>query len=181
MKTLNIVLIVAIVACGLFVFSCFGFGLRINTTDSVPRGVYQLSNSTELKSNYVLFCPDEREIFSQAIDRGYLHKGFCESGTGYMIKKVVAISGDTISIGDNGVFVNGKLQPFSKPLAQDGAGRELTSFKLSNYKLNNEELLTMTDQNDWSFDGRYYGLIKTGQIKGVLTPVWVKPIEVIKQ
>ena len=83
MKKLNAFLLAVILIFGAFVSVCFGLGLRLNTTDSVPKGLYQLSNASKLKNNYVLFCPDDRAIFSEAIDRGYINKGFCKSGAGY--------------------------------------------------------------------------------------------------
>ncbi|HDU7913666.1 TPA: S26 family signal peptidase, partial [Legionella pneumophila] len=42
-----------------------------------------------------------------------------------------------------------------------------------NYQLQKDEVMTMTSQSEWSFDGRYYGLVYTRQIKGMITPIWV--------
>ena len=98
-----------------------------------------------------------------------------------MMKKVVAIEGDIISVSDKGVIVNNKLQPYSTPLKKDGANRPLNQWRINYYQLKNNELLTMTDQDKWSFDGRYYGLIKTQQTKGILIPIWVKSLDMTQQ
>lgn len=170
--------LVASIACvfGVF-FLLFLLGYRVNLTDSIPKGLYRITHSTRIKNNYVLFCPDKRNAFKTANARGYIDNGFCPSGFGYMMKKVVAVASDKISITDLGVIVNDKLLPYSVPLATDGANRALPHWRIQNYQLKQHELLTMTDQDNWSFDGRYYGLIKTNQIKGMLIPIWVKPIE----
>ncbi len=168
LSLLSIAIVVA------FCLSLLGFTL--NPSDSIPKGVYRITHSTTLKGKYVLFCPDNRKAFIEANNRGYISRGFCPSGLGYMMKKVVAISGDIISVTDEGVIVNNKRLPYSTPLLKDGADRALGHWRIKGYKLKDNELLTMTDQDKWSFDGRYYGLIKTAQVKGVLLPVWIKPI-----
>ena len=89
------------------------------------------------------------------------------------MKKVVAIPGDTVSVTKAGVFVNQTRIPFSKPKSKDGLNRSLPQWHATNYQLNKDELMTMTSQSEWSFDGRYYGLVHTGQIKGMLRPLWV--------
>ena len=47
----------------------------------------------------------------------------------------------------------------------DAANRPINQWRIKGYQLKYNELLTMTDQDKWSFDGRYYGLIKANQIK----------------
>jgi len=34
-----------------------------------------------------------------------------------------------------------------------------------------DEVITMTSQSEWSFDGRYYGLVRMGQIMGIVRDV----------
>ena len=160
----------------ILLFSQLGF--RVNPSDSIPKGLYQITNSTIFKNAYIIFCPDNRAVFKRAVERGYISKGFCQSGLGYMMKKVVATEGDIISVTDKGVIVNNKPQPYSAPLFKDGANRKLNQWRIKNYQLKHYELLTMTDQDRWSFDGRYYGLIKANQVKGVIAPIWGKPLNI---
>jgi conjugative transfer signal peptidase TraF len=103
----------------------------------------------------------------------YIDYGLYCSGYGYLMKKVVAVSGDTLSVTNEGVFVNQTLIPYSKPKLQDGMNRTLPQWQVMNYQLQEDEIMTMTNQSKWSFDGRYYGLVHIGQIKGTLTPLWV--------
>ena len=146
-------------------------GFRVNITDSIPLGLYRITEIKELKNNFVIFCPDDRPVFQQARNRGYIDSGFCKGCYGYLMKKVVAIKGDEISVTDEGVFVNHQRLPFSKPISTDGLNRPLPQWRMSNYQLKEDELLVMTNQSEWSFDSRYYGPVRKGQIKGMLTPV----------
>tara|TARA_Y100000588_G_C14179636_1_gene893024 strand:+ start:411 stop:962 length:552 start_codon:yes stop_codon:yes gene_type:complete len=153
----------------------FFAGFRINTTDSIPIGIYRITADKTLKNAYVLFCPDDRPVFQQALKRGYINSGLCPDGYGYLMKKVVATTGDRLTVNNQGVFVNDRLIPYSKPQLKDGFNRSLPQWQAKNYHLNQDEVMTMTSQSQWSFDGRYYGPIKSGQIKGMLTPIWIYP------
>lgn len=154
-------------------------GFRINLTDSIPVGLYRIKaikNVKNMKHAYVIFCPDDKPVFQQARGRGYIDHGLCPGGYGYLMKKVVATQGDRISVTPEGVFVNQTLIPLSKPQSNDRMHRPLSRFQAFNYQLKADELMTMTNQSAWSFDSRYYGPVRLGQIKGLIRSVWVKTI-----
>ncbi|WP_115702606.1 conjugative transfer signal peptidase TraF [Legionella sainthelensi] len=173
MKKLSI--IIAILSISLIVVGALfhAMGFRINLTESIPIGLYRITSAAHIKNAYVIFCPDDRESFRLARNRGYIDHGLYCNGYGYLMKKVVAVSGDTLSVTNEGVFVNDMLIPYSKPKLQDGMNRALPQLQVTNYLLQKDEVMTMTSQSEWSFDGRYYGLVHTRQIKGMLTPIWV--------
>ena len=154
-------------------FLLMAMGFRLNITNSLPIGLYRITSLTSLKNSFVMFCPDDRPAFKQGLKRNYIDPGLCPGGYGYLMKKVVAMQGDTVSVTAEGVFVNQALIPLSKPKLNDGLNRTLPQWRVLNYQLKNDEVMTMTSQSEWSFDGRYYGPVRTGQIKGVITPVWV--------
>lgn len=156
----------------MLLFTAFGF--RINLTDSIPEGLYRITHGGNLKNAYVIFCPDDRVAFRQALQRNYIDYGLYCDGYGYVMKKVVATQGDEVSITEEGVFVNQTIIPFSKPKRIDGMNRTLPRWYALNYRLKADELLTMTNQSEWSFDSRYYGPIHLNQIRGILLPIWVK-------
>jgi conjugative transfer signal peptidase TraF len=156
-----------------FAFLLRALGFRINLTDSIPIGLYRISHFKNIKNTFVIFCPDNRQAFRLGLARNYINQGIDCHGYGYLMKKVVAISGDSISVTAKGVFVNQRPIPFSKPKLKDGLNRLLPQWHVSDYILQQKEILTMTSQSEWSFDGRYYGLIQLGQIKGMLQPIWV--------
>jgi conjugative transfer signal peptidase TraF len=161
------VLLSVFMVCGLV----YAAGIRLNTTPSIPLGVYRLTNEPLVKGAYVLFCPPPAAVFDLAKARGYLGAGYCPGGYGQLMKKVLAVQDDVVVIGTDGVRVNGQLLPLSAPIKADGAGRPLPDYKASRV-LGSTEVLVMSDSNSGSFDGRYFGPIQRSQIQGVIRPIF---------
>lgn len=166
---------IATTAGGIAVLSlgalCYLAGARVNTSKSIPVGLYWTSDRPLEKGAYVLFCPPQVGVIEEARRRGYLAGGFCPGGYGYMMKRISAAKNDAVTIADDGVRVNGALLPFSAPLARDPAGRALPRFQASQFVIGNSELLLMSDVSATSFDGRYIGPINRSQIETVIVPV----------
>ena len=115
--------------------------------------------------------PPASAIFKLAKKRGYLAAGPSPAGTCGLIKQVAALSGDRVTIGVQGVQVNGVLLKNSAPRPADEAGRPLRAYELSDYALRSEEVLLMSDYNPASFDGRYFGPLSKTTIQSVIVPV----------
>ncbi|MFP1883516.1 conjugative transfer signal peptidase TraF [Lonsdalea quercina] len=158
--------LIGAVVCGLG----YAAGLRINTTKSIPVGLYKISQKAGEKGDYVIFCPPEKAIFSLAQKRGYIGSGFCPGGYGEMMKKILAAKGDEVAFCYDGVYVNGQLLPYSKPLSVDPAGRKLPAIRKV-FRLSKSELLLMTDRSPSSFDARYFGPISMSQIISTVSPL----------
>lgn len=173
MKKLSIIIAIVLISTIVAGMLFHSMGFRINLTESIPVGLYHITGTEPLKNAYVIFCPDDRQTFKLAKNRGYINQGLYCNGYGYLMKKVVAVSGDILSVTNEGVYVNQMLIPYSKPKLQDGMNRTLPQWQVMNYQLQEDEIMTMTSQSEWSFDGRYYGLVHTRQIKGLITPIWV--------
>ena len=150
---------------------CYAVGARINTTRSIPVGLYWTSSKPVASGAYVLFCPPQLGVFDIAKERGYIGAGFCPGDYGYMMKRVLAAKNDAVTVADDGVRVNGVLLPFSKPLKADKGGRPLPRYQANSYTLGDYEVLLMSDVSAISFDGRYFGPINRSQIKTVIFPV----------
>ena len=150
---------------------CYAVGARVNTTGSIPVGLYWASGKPAEKGDYVMVCPPPLGVFDMAKDRGYIRAGFCPGGYGYLMKRIVAAKNDTVTVADDGLRVNGSLLPFSAPLKSDKAGRPLPRYQADSYTLNEFQVLLMTDRNPFSFDGRYFGPIDRSQIKNVIIPI----------
>ena len=146
-------------------------GARINTTKSIPVGLYWTIRAPVEKGAYVLWCPPQADVFDAAKERGYIGAGFCPGGYGYMMKRVLAVKDDAVAVADDGVRVNGELIPLSKPIQADSAGRPLPGVQADHYTLGNSEVLLMSDVSGTSFDGRYFGPINLSQVKTVVHPV----------
>ena len=164
---------VAIVGVAALLLAAGGYaaGARVNTTKSIPVGLYWTSSAPVEKGAYVLFCPPQLGVFDDAKERGYIGAGFCQGGYGYMMKRVLAAKDDAVSVADDGVRVNGELLAHSKPIQADKSGRPLPRFQASTYTLGSAELLLMSDVSDTSFDGRYFGPINRSQVQTVIRPV----------
>jgi conjugative transfer signal peptidase TraF len=147
-------------------------GLRLNTTRSIPIGLYRISDDPIVKGAYVLWCPPERPEFDLAKERGYIGAGFCPSGYGNMMKKVVASGHDIVSVTDEGVTINGILLLYSQPVEADSMGRSLPRFRVTDYVLAPSELLLMSDTNSRSFDARYFGPVHRSHIQSLIHPLW---------
>ncbi len=157
----------------LFVLS-IGFqisGIYINTTPSLPVGFYKVADGPVVSGAYVAFCPPRNEVFDMAKDRSYINPGDCPGGYGLLLKRVFAQSGDTVSIDQAGIFVNGKHLPNSTQLTADAEGQPLPQYRLQTV-LDDSEYLLLSDLNPQSFDARYFGLIARDQIKQVVRPVF---------
>ena len=106
-----------------------------------------------------------------AMDRFYINQGNCPGGYGLLLKRVFAQSGDTVSIDQAGIFVNGEHLPNSVQLKADTEGQPLPQYRL-NVVLNDAEYLLLSDLNPQSFDARYFGLIARDQIQKVVRPIF---------
>ena len=146
-------------------------GGLINTTKSIPVGLYWKSDKPIEKGAYVLFCPPKTAVFDEAKARGYIGAGLCLGGYGYLMKKILAVKNDVVSVSDSGVRVNGDWLPLSIPRRVDRAGREMPRYHIQEYSLKDSELLLMSDVSSTSFDSRYYGFIQRSQIQSVIRPI----------
>ena len=147
-------------------------GLRLNTTRSIPLGLYRMSHDPIVKGASVLWCPPKRPEFDLAKERGYIGAGFCPGGYGSMMKKVVASDHDVVSVTGEGVTINGTLLPASQPLEADSMGRPLPRFRATDHVLASSELFLMSDTNSRSFDARYFGPVHRAHIQSLIYPVW---------
>jgi conjugative transfer signal peptidase TraF len=150
---------------------CYLAGLKINTTKSIPVGIYRLTDAPVGKGEYVIFCPPPTALFDEARERGYIGAGFCPGNYGYMMKRVLATGNDRIVLTDEGLRINGSLLLSSKPLETDKAGRMMSRYSFNHYQLGKSELLLMSDVSATSFDGRYFGPVEIGQVRGVIRPI----------
>ena len=146
-------------------------GIVINTTASLPLGLYRAVDAPVARGAYVKFCPPPSALFDEAARRGYLHAGFCPSGYGPLLKQVLAMSGDRVQVAGDGVRIDGRLIPHSAPMWADGGGRTLPRY-VQDRVLNPSELMLMSDVSPVSFDARYFGPVDRAQVQVVIEPLF---------
>jgi conjugative transfer signal peptidase TraF len=147
-------------------------GLRLNLTGSVPVGLYLTSGSIPVRGAIVLAClPPAVAAFAR--DRGYVPRGGgCPGDALPLGKPVLAVADDTITVTSSGLLVNGSPVPNSRPLATDRKGRPLPRLAIGRYVVRPGSLWIVSSYSRFSFDSRYFGAVKTGQVRTSVRPLW---------
>jgi conjugative transfer signal peptidase TraF len=134
-------------------------GIRLNiASNSLPPGLYRIvpaGSGTDL-----LICPTGLAE-KVSIERGYRVKSFgCGDGYAPLLKPIAAQAGDTVTVSEAGVAVNGKLLPKSKQYPKDGIGRPMPLVPFGTYSVNPGTAWVISSYNRFSFDSRYFGPIR---------------------
>jgi conjugative transfer signal peptidase TraF len=161
----------AAVCVGALCLAAACFGLRINTSDSAPNGLYIISR--EDAAPFIEFCPAE-PFATQSRERGYRAFGIaCPDRAMPLLKPVVASAGDIVLMSPAGIAVNGHVLPNTTPLGADGAGRPLKPWPSGTYRVNPGTVWVASTYNRGSYDSRYMGPIELRQIRRRLKPLWL--------
>ena len=147
------------------------FGLRINTSPSLPIGLYR--TTADKGSRLVEFCPPE-PFATLARERGYRDRGVCPDGAAPLLKPVVAEPGDVVDFSASGISVNGVLLPNTAPLATDTKGRPLKAWPFGHYGVAADSIWVASTYHPRSFDSRYFGPVRVADIRARLTPFLVR-------
>ena len=145
-------------------------GLRVNTTNSLPVGMYLITRDEN--APLVEFCP--QGLFSQlSASRHYRPPGSCPDGAAPLLKPVIAHPGDIVVLSAEGIRVNGSLLPNTAPQLVDAAGRPLKTWPTGVYPVAPSTVWVASTYHPNSFDSRYFGPISLGLIRHRLRPLWV--------
>jgi conjugative transfer signal peptidase TraF len=147
-------------------------GVRLNLTNSVPMGLYLISNDS--KARLVEFCPPE-PFGTLSRERGYLERSYfgCPDGAKPLLKPVAAKPGDLVNVSGNGIAVNGRLIPHTAALHTDSAGRLIQAWPDGTYPVRGGSIWVASSFNTHSFDSRYFGPIQQTAILHHLRPLCV--------
>lgn len=150
---LDFVKFLVVIIC---VFSYIRMNYRYNLTASIPTGIYKIYKVEELKrGDVVVFkIPKNEEKFMR--ERGYITPKIKA-----LIKKIGAVSGDTVNITDNLLYINNE---FVKEIPKkDSLDRPMKIANIKNYKLKEDEFFIIGDSIK-SYDSSYLGIIKKNEI-----------------
>jgi conjugative transfer signal peptidase TraF len=149
----------AVLTAGAIEGGALWIGLIVNTTPSHRLGFYRKTSLPVSKGEFVLFlAPEEARK-----NRPYAQER--------LIKIVVAMPGDRITIRPEGVTVNGMRLRNSAAIDHDLNGLAMPRLEMNDYVLREGELLAMSDYHPHSYDGRYFGPIPENSVT-VLRPLW---------
>lgn len=137
--------------------------LTWNASASAPVGLYWVRpHRTLARGDLVLaWLPETARALAAA--RDYLPL------TTPAVKPVAALAGDVVCVRNRTVMVNDR--PVANALASDRAGRPLSAW-WGCRALEADEVLLLSEGSPASFDGRYFGPSRQGDIVGKLVPLW---------
>jgi conjugative transfer signal peptidase TraF len=133
-----------------------------NASASAALGLYRTVPGPIARGDLVLaeLPPAARTL---AAERGYLALGVP------LVKRVGALAGDVVCRRHGTVSIN--RRPAAEALSRDSKGRALPGWKGCR-KLGRDEVFLLVPAVADSFDGRYFGPIKTSHVIGKLVPLW---------
>lgn len=144
------------------------FGLRVNATASMPRGIYRLVPDAPERGDLVSTCLEDGSFAALALERGYLRPGACPNGLEPLLKRVAGMPGDLIEIGQDGIAINGKLWPQSQAVSRDSLGRPLPEARgLGSRTIPAGLALVLSDRHPGGFDSRYFGMVPMASLRKV--------------
>ncbi len=143
-------------------------GLRINTSPSLPVGLYMTTSGHG--ANLIEFCPAS-SFGSMALQRGYRSAGSCKDGGAPLLKPVIAKPGDVVDVSATGLEVNGRKVPNTAPMTADIKGRPLAAWPSGRYAVRPTEVWVASPFNSRSFDSRYFGPVSMATIREHLRPL----------
>lgn len=150
-------------------------GLRVNTTASMPRGIWRVAaaGTRIARGDIVSVCLPDSPAVREAGLRGYIPTGVCPAGHEPLIKPIAAIAGDVVTVRPRDIAVNGEAIAGSAPLYGDSAGRPLHPMPTGVYRVPSGAVWLLSGHDPRSFDSRYFGAVPAANIQGVARPVWV--------
>lgn len=150
-------------------------GIRINTTASVPLGLWleRPASHALSRGDYVAICPTDTPVFRIARDRDYIEAGWCAGGYEVMFKPIAAVAGDVVQVSPDGIEVNGVAIANSAALTQDSKHQQLAAVRAGTYVVPAGWLWLVSSYNNRSFDSRYFGPLPATQVRGLVSPLLV--------
>ena len=146
---------------------------RVNLTNSIPRGLYRVTNSAYQRGEFVAArLPPEWAAL--AIERGWLSEGGNPSHYPPILKQIAALPGDTVEITDSYVAVNGSLIPNTETKKVDSKGRALPAFERGTFTVQPGQVFLVATNAENSLDSRYMGPVLIADLISTLQPVWVE-------
>ena len=145
-------------------------GVGLNTSPSVPRGLYRTVPEAPERGALVLVClPAAIAAFGRG--RGYLGPGPCPGGAQPVLKRVGAVAGDVVDLADSAVTVNGVAILARSIAPQDSSARPLPRIARGTYRVVGDALWLFGPSHRNSWDSRYFGPVPLSAVRAVVQPV----------
>ena len=136
-------------------------------THSLPNGIYIRKGGEPHIGDYAVSCLTPK-VASYGIDRGYLIKGGCETGSIPVLKIIKGMPGDKYSSKIGQLEINGVVY---SSMATDSKGRPLEWLYSSKEGiLGKDQYLLISTHVGNSWDSRYWGPVP---VKYIVQPLWI--------
>ncbi len=148
-------------------------GYRVNFTNSLPAGIYRTVTQPVQRGVTVTVCLDpDSPVVAVAKARRYFEQGPCADGLLPFLKNVAAVPGDVVDLEPDGVRVNGIAIGNTAMIERDWAGRNMPAVPRGRYVIPPGYVLLIANHSPASFDGRYFGPMRSTAILNVVRPVY---------
>ncbi len=146
-------------------------GGRICLSPSAPAGLYIPTAEPLAAGVWVQLClPKPIVSFGRA--RGYHPAGWpparCPDGSAAVLKRIAALPGDLVEVREEGIAVNGRLLPGTRPQPIDSERRPLPRLAGLRRRVAHGQCWVYSDTVPNSWDSRYYGPLP---IASIVTPM----------
>lgn len=164
------VLFIAVILLALMLMKIFS--VTFNFTPSMPIGFYyKISKAVNLKvGEDVEVCLPEK-IGKVGLKRGYIDEGSCPGGFEPIVKKLIAVPGDKISLTKKSIIVNG-VEYRAPYIEYDMHGNHMIAYPIKEITSTNKYWLYGANDPKYSWDSRFYGGVEIQNIKGVVRPLF---------
>lgn len=167
--------VVALVGIGLYFFlhgvAKASLPVVINVSGSMPRGVYWKEKRERVAvGDLVLVCPSSKKVWDLIEQSKYVIRGSgCGGELAPLIKRVVAVENDFVSVREEGVFVNDVRIKRSAPKSHSSRGNPLFHAPSGRVEAGRVFLLGSSSE---SLDSRYVGTFLVTDVKATLLPLF---------
>ena len=146
---------------------------RVNLTNSIPRGLYRVTNSVYQRGEFVMLCiPPEWAALAK--EREWVQSGSCPGKVMRAFKQIAALPGDAVEITDSYVAVNGSLVPNTETKKVDSKGRAMPAFNRGTFTVKPGQVFLIATNAENSLDSRYMGPVPITNLISTLQSVWVE-------
>lgn len=162
------ILALGVLGLGLIGLATFGRPAPLivyNASASAPIGFYRVLSARPIRRGDLVLARTPDSVRRLAAERDYL------PATVPLVKRVVALDGDTVCAVSHAVTIDGRH--VADQLVADRLGRPLSAWTGCRTLGPDDIFLLMQGVPD-SFDSRYFGPVPTSAIIGGLMPLWLR-------
>ena len=144
--------------------------VKINTTDSMPVGIYIMRPGPILPGRIVVACLP-KDAARLGLENGYLERGSCASGAAPLLKYVAAVGGSQVTVTGDKITIDGRALRSSVLRRSDRHGRRVPHIPIGTYSLGKDEVWLYSPA-PWSWDSRYFGPVLKSDVIGDASPLF---------